>query len=177
MCSAVLHIISSAPVYNTLLADIQGAEKAGTISQPIQFQEAQKLPYLQACLKESIRIYSNVGVPLPRVVPAGGAEMCGYFLPEGTWVGMAPWAVGRRREVFGEDVEVYRPERWIEAGEEGRREMEKADVTFGAGYCSCLGKNLALLEIYKGIVEVCSLDFLYLFPFSILGALTFPRSC
>jgi cytochrome P450 len=89
------------------------------------------------------------------VVQAGGIDIEGFFIPEGTWIGMAPWALGRRKETFGEDVEIFRPERWLE-NEDRRREWKRSDVTFGSGSWVCLGKNLAMMEICKVVVEVCS---------------------
>jgi cytochrome P450 len=89
------------------------------------------------------------------VVPAGGIDIEGFFILEGTWIGMAPWALGRRKETFGEDVEIFRPERWLE-NEGHRREWERSDVTFGSGAWVCLGKNLAMMEICKVVVEVYS---------------------
>jgi cytochrome P450 len=66
---------------------------------------------------------------------------------------MAPWAASHSKEVFGEAVHVFRPERWLE-NEEKNKFWEKIDVTFGSGYCVCLGKNIALMETYKAVVEV-----------------------
>lgn len=73
-----------------------------------------------------------VGMLLERVVPSpgaevgnGGAEGKSVWLPEGTIVGVNPWVSSRRRDVFGEDVNVFRPERWLEVegpeGEKGER--------------------------------------------------------
>ena len=49
----------------------------------IAFSEAQKMPYLQAVLKETLRVHPAVGMPLPRAVPPGGVELEGYFFPAG----------------------------------------------------------------------------------------------
>ena len=67
--------------------------------------------------------------------------------------GMAPWALSRLEPIFGEDVNVFRPERWLES-EETNKSFEKVDVTYGSGYCVCLGKEIALMETYKSVVEV-----------------------
>jgi cytochrome P450 len=89
------------------------------------------------------------------VVPAGGIDIEGSFIPEGTWIGMAPWALGRRKETFGEDAEIFGPERWLE-DEDRMRGWERSDVTFGSGAWVCLDKNLAMMEICKVVIEVCS---------------------
>jgi cytochrome P450 len=47
------------------------------------FKETQAMPYLQAVLKEALRIHPGTGYPLFRVVPKGGAFLAGQFFPEG----------------------------------------------------------------------------------------------
>lgn len=42
-----------------------------------------RLPYLLAVLEEALRHYPPVPVSLSRVVPKGGATICGHYVPEG----------------------------------------------------------------------------------------------
>ena len=111
--------------------------------------EAQSLPYLDACIKEAFRLHPAAGLPLERVTPSEGADICGRHIPGGTIVGCSAWVIHRRPEVFGENPDVYRPERWTEAAHEQRKEMEGTMFHFGAGSRTCIGKNISLLEIYK----------------------------
>lgn len=53
------------------------------ISNPVSFQEAQNMPYLQAVLKEALRIHPATGFPMERVVPKGGATISERYFPEG----------------------------------------------------------------------------------------------
>jgi cytochrome P450 len=129
MRAVVLFIATNPPVYNKLISELLSAKTSGKVSRPVKYQEAQALPYLQAVVKESMRIHPAIGVPLPRVVPPGGAALGGFFLPEGTWVGMAPWAINHSKEVFGEDAHVFRPERWLE-NEEKHKYWENIDVEY-----------------------------------------------
>jgi cytochrome P450 len=76
-------------------------------------------------------------------------EILGEFIPGGTIVGCHPWVIHRRPEVFGADVDVFRPERWIEASPTKLKEMRGTMFQFGAGARTCIGKNVSLLEIYK----------------------------
>jgi hypothetical protein len=41
-----------------------------------------------------------------------------------------------------------------------RWEWERSDASFGDGYCTSLGKNFAMMEICKVVVEVCLRFFL-----------------
>jgi cytochrome P450 len=50
------------------------------------FRETQSLPYLQATIKESMRMNPGVGLPLWRVVPKGGLVVDGQFFPEKVWL-------------------------------------------------------------------------------------------
>ena len=93
MRAVILFIATNPPVYNKLISELLSAKISGKVSRPIKYQEAQALPYLQAVVKESMRIHPAVGVPVPPLVPLGGSALGGFFLLEGTWVGMAPWAI------------------------------------------------------------------------------------
>lgn len=46
-------------------------------------QSQEEMPYLQAVIKEGLRLHPATGLPLERIVPPGGATICGRFFPEG----------------------------------------------------------------------------------------------
>lgn len=127
----------------------------------VTFAEAQGLVYLDACVKEAFRVHPAAGLPLERIVPEEGAEIAGRFVKGGTIVGCSAWVIHRNKEVFGEDVDVYRPERWLvgegredkevdkEAEQRRIRAMDGCMIQFGMGARTCIGKNISLLEIYK----------------------------
>jgi cytochrome P450 len=143
-----------------LTAEIDAAAKSGLFSDGqtglVTFHEAQKLEYLDACIKEAFRLHPAAGLPLERIVPPQGAEIAGHFVKGGTLVGCSAWVIHRRPEIFGEDVDVYTPERWLaregfDKAEEERRikGMDGMMIQFGMGPRTCIGKNISLLEIYK----------------------------
>lgn len=122
----------------------------------VTFHEAQKLDYLDACVKEAFRLHPAPGLPMERITPPQGAEIAGHFVPGGTIVGCSAWVLHRNKQIFGEDVEVYRPERWLvdetkDTEKETARikEMTGTMLQFGMGSRTCIGKNISLLEIYK----------------------------
>jgi hypothetical protein len=41
------------------------------------------MPYLQAVIKEALRVHPATGLPLEQVVPEGGTPLCGRFFPQG----------------------------------------------------------------------------------------------
>lgn len=127
----------------------------------VTWHEAQKLEYLDACVKEAFRMHPAAGLPMERIVPPQGAEIAGHFIQGGTIVGCSGWVYHRNKDVFGEDVDVYRPERWLpdqskDAEKEAARikEMGSMMLQFGMGSRTCIGKNISLLEVYKLVPSV-----------------------
>ena len=153
LATVFYYLLRNPPCYHKLMDEIDAAIRNGDLedhqSGLVTWAESQKLPYLDACVKEAFRIHPAAGLPLERYVPAGGAEICGEHIAGGTIVGCNAWVIHRRPEVFGKDVDDYRPERWTEASKDARREMEATLFHFGAGARTCIGKNISLLEIYK----------------------------
>jgi cytochrome P450 len=82
--TAVIYFLMKHPACLQKLRDeIDAATQQGNLSSPVTFQEAQKLPYLQATIKEALRLHAAVGQILSRVVPEGGAQIAGRHFPQG----------------------------------------------------------------------------------------------
>ncbi|KAL8696706.1 MAG: hypothetical protein Q9201_007523 [Fulgogasparrea decipioides] len=153
LAAVFYYLLRNPNCHRILLGEIDDATQTGLIiDRPtglVSWTESQKLPYLDACIKEAFRLHPAVGLPLERVVPPDGADICGQHIAGGTIVGCSAWVIHRQPEIFGEDVDVYRPERWLEANKEKRKEMESTMFHFGMGARTCIGKNISLLEVYK----------------------------
>ncbi|KAJ9299754.1 hypothetical protein DTO271G3_2638 [Paecilomyces variotii] len=152
--SVFYYILKNPQVYRQLQEEID----ASKLSIPVSYKDARALPYLDAVVREAMRMHPGVGMPLERYVPESGLSANGHYIPKGVKVGMNPWVTSSNRDVFGPDAEVFRPDRWLQqvdetdANCEARRKwMNRSDLTFGAGSRVCIGKNLALLEIYKTV--------------------------
>jgi cytochrome P450 len=62
----------------------------------------------------------------------------------------------RSKTLFGEDTELFRPERFLEVDEATRIEMQRnIELSFGYGRWLCAGRHIAWLELYKIYFEVC----------------------
>ena len=101
----------------------------------VEWAALEKLPYLRAVIKESLRYVSGSPGRLPRVVPSTGAVFCGQPIPPGTIVTSGAYVHHRNPNVF-EDPDEFRPERWLQ-GNVG--EMEKNVVSFSRGSRMCAG--------------------------------------
>jgi len=151
---AALYLSTNAPVRAKLVAEIDDATAAGNLSKPARFEELRRLPYLAAVVQELVRIHPVMASPFWRSAPRGGVMIDGHFLPEGTHVGINEWVIARNTDLYGKDVECFRPERWLDCSLEKKRERDKMDLFFGHGDYMCLGKSFATLELYKVIVEL-----------------------
>lgn len=155
------YITTTPPVQARLLAEASAGIAAGTITRPlIKDAEARKLPYLQACVKEGLRMYPPVTGLLAKQTPKDGAYIDGKFAPPGTWIAWNSWGMQRDKEIYGVDAEIFRPERWLQkdgsAEERARveRMTETVGLVFGYGRFGCLGRGVATMELNKGIIEV-----------------------
>ncbi|KAE8150656.1 cytochrome P450 [Aspergillus avenaceus] len=152
--AAVFYYLLKNPSYLQRVRDeLDEALRNGTIenrpSGLVSWAESQKLPFLDACIKEAFRIFPAAGLPLERVTPPSGVNIAGQFIPGGTVVGCSPWVIHRDEAIFGPHVDAFDPDRWLRAPEEKLRTMNGMMLQFGAGARTCIGKNISLMEIYK----------------------------
>ncbi|KIW11270.1 hypothetical protein PV08_10570 [Exophiala spinifera] len=157
--SSILYNLLKYPnTMKKLRDEIKEFEEQGRCGNPdVSFKESQDMPYLQAVMKEALRIHAATGLPLWRVVPEGGVEVCGYYFPEGTHIGINTWCAHYNEDVFGPDAEHFRPERWLEAEKEGGdrlKSMEAYYMPFGLGSRTCIGRHISFLEMSKLIPQI-----------------------
>lgn len=152
----ILHIISAPMVYNHLKQEIKEALNDGRVThQPIRIEEAKRLPYLQAVIYEGLRMRAPAPGLYAKVVPTGGDTICGKFVPEGTAIGMNTSAMLADTTLFGEDANLFRPERFLELDDARRAEMQRdVELIFGTGRWLCAGKPVAFMELNKIFFEV-----------------------
>ncbi|KAN0116772.1 cytochrome P450 [Hyaloscypha variabilis] len=101
--------------------------------------------YLNAVVEEGLRIYPPAGAGhLSRIVPRGGVEIDGVWIPEGTRVSVHQWSVLRDPDNF-HDPSSFIPERWLKDSPYSDR--LETSLPFSYGPRGCLGRNLAYLEM------------------------------
>ncbi|KAK0648618.1 cytochrome P450 [Cercophora newfieldiana] len=142
----VYYMIRHPDAWTKARAEIDAAGVGNVGGRVVSFADAQKLQYLQACIKEALRIFAPASMGLPRVVGEGGLEIGGRTLPQGTIVSVNIWVVHYSKEIWGDDARVFRPERWLE---KDAARLEKWFVPWGFGYASCPRQNIAKIELSK----------------------------
>ncbi|KFA77850.1 hypothetical protein S40288_09765 [Stachybotrys chartarum IBT 40288] len=151
----LLHLLSNPPMYHKLQKEIDDGIAAGAISSPITNAEAREMPYLQAIIKEGLRIKPSASGTFFKAVPPGGDTIDGKFLPEGTQVGSSSFAIHHSKETYGDDAETFNPDRWLVSDRETLfRRNNTLDLIFHSGKWHCLGKPVALTEFNKMFVEL-----------------------
>ncbi|GAA5896422.1 hypothetical protein JCM6882_001009 [Rhodosporidiobolus microsporus] len=139
----------------------------------LESAELDALAYLDAVAREILRLEAPVTatirraghedhIPLSRPLPSArdpSKTISSLHVKEGQTIFIPILAVNKNKQVFGEDAEEFRPERWIESEEEGGRKIEGGVgvwahmLTFLTGPRSCIGYRFALLEL-KAILSV-----------------------
>jgi len=116
------------------------------------------LPYLDACVKEGLRLFGAGPSVLERVVPSGkNIEIQGYCIPEGTLIGAQAWSLHRKEDVYPNNGK-FMPERWLGKEHDYCRERMLKNLTpFGHGTRICAGQtmaNIVLKTVLEAIVRV-----------------------
>jgi cytochrome P450 len=115
-------------------------------SSQITSADIDRLPYLNAVLNETMRVFPPV--PLTLREAACDTTIQGSFVPRGTTVVICPWAINTSTHLWGPDAREFNPDRWLGQGKAntGGAESNYAITTFLHGPRSCIGKDFAKAE-------------------------------
>lgn len=124
-------------------------EEFGTYSNPkeITFEKMKSCQYLQWCLNECLRLYPAVPMnvrtaQVDTTLPVGGGKdgQSPIFVRKGQDIGYTVYLMHRRKDIWGPDAEIFKPERW-----ETRRPGWDY-LPFNGGPRICIGQQFALTE-------------------------------
>ncbi|KAK4148465.1 Pisatin demethylase [Chaetomidium leptoderma] len=153
---AMLSLLTCPPAYLALQREIDAAIETGQISSPATGAEVSRLPYVQAAVREALRLYPPSVSP-SKLSPPDGDTISGIFIPGGTQVGANVPGMLRSEAIFGADAQCFRPERWLEAQKDEaklRRMRSALDLVFGTGKFQCPGRAIVYMEVGKLFVEL-----------------------
>lgn len=143
LLSWIFYFLSRYPrVFNHLRTTVLA--EVGTEASSIEFTKLRSCQYLQHCINEALRM-TGILPMMEResledtVLPRGGGPDGSkpVFLPKGQRVMISIYAMQQRCDIWGDDPDVFRPERW---------ENRKAGfefIPFGGGPRKCVGRKRA----------------------------------
>ncbi|KAJ2556928.1 hypothetical protein EV175_001672 [Coemansia sp. RSA 1933] len=104
------------------------------------------LPYLEACILESLRLVPVPSVQIPRKIPAEGVTIKGHYIPGGTAVFINMWG-SHTSEKYWADPFKFDPMRFLDKDPKLNRQRRHSIFTFGYGNRICMGKHLAWVNL------------------------------
>lgn len=140
MTNVMLMLLKNPECMKKLRAEIDDVLDKDEVIAP--YEKLKYLPYLRACLDESLRIFPPTSHGLTRATPPEGCTIRGEFVPGSTTVSVSAFVAHRDPNVFPEP-ESYLPERWL--GDAGK-ELGPCFIAFSAGARGCIGRNISYLE-------------------------------
>lgn len=105
----------------------------------LEESDIENLQYLQAVIKETLRLHP----PVPFLIPRKGTEdikFMGYDIPKGTQVYINAWAIGRDPKCW-EDPSEFKPERFLDSRIDFKGQHFEL-IPFGSGRRICVGLPL-----------------------------------
>lgn len=140
LSGATYFLLAHPDVLARLQREVRTAFKS---ADDINIASVNRLPYMLAVLNESLRMYPPVTSNLVRMVPPGGAQIAGRFVPAGTYVEVQHWSINHSDANFTNPWE-FNPERFLNPGE---GDVLEALQAFSVGPRNCIGRNLAYAEM------------------------------
>lgn len=142
------HVLANPEVLQRLKRELANAvSKSGAIEEPLTHYEiVHSLPFLTAVINEGLRIANSVSGRLARSNPRTACTYKSYTLPPSTVISMSIKGNHSNESIFPEPT-LFKPDRWLVKDEELKR-LERYFSPFGRGSRSCIGKELAVMNLY-----------------------------
>lgn len=133
-----LHLMGANPdVQSKVQKEVD--EVLGKEDRPITYEDLGELRYLEACIKETLRLYPSV--PIIARLLTEDIVIKDKTLPQGMGIVIAPSMVHRDPR-YWPDPEVFKPERFLS----NELKHPYAYIPFSAGARNCIGQRFALME-------------------------------
>ncbi len=146
---ATFYIVDNPKIQETLRKEL--AEAFPDPQADMEWLQLEKLPYLKACVQESIRLTYGVMVRNPRI-PYQPMTYGKWTIPQGVAISMTAYDVSHDEAIFL-DSHTYSPDRWLgDARAPNGKSLEHYLVSFGKGSKSCLG----IKYVYKEPFGMCN---------------------
>uniref|UniRef100_A0A093W1C4 Cytochrome P450 n=1 Tax=Talaromyces marneffei PM1 TaxID=1077442 RepID=A0A093W1C4_TALMA len=117
-----------------------------------------RMDYLHHVINETLRVTPPVN-NMTRIavkdtaLPLGGGPdgLAPVFVPKGTVIASSFYSVHHRKDIYGDDAEIWRPERWEELK---LSTLAWKFIPFGGGVHVCPGQNLAMNRVAFTVARI-----------------------
>ncbi|KAI6124692.1 cytochrome P450 [Pisolithus croceorrhizus] len=168
----LLELARKPEIQSTLRSEIRQHESAIHARGDTRFtaSDLENMPYLNAVVKETLRYHCVVPqpyrmaaqdyvLPLSQPITTESGELTHEVLvPKGTRIIASVAAYNRNKDMWGEDADVYNPDRWLDGIAKDKKGaatgVYSSLLTFGSGTHACLGWRLAVIEVQAFLVEI-----------------------
>lgn len=172
-----MYLVAAHPlVEERIVAELSAHQLLGCTSgpfpRPLTWQDLGELTYLNAVVKESLRLLPPAPLGTTRLTKEE-TSIAGYTVPAGVGLMIMPYVCHHNRCLFGEDADKFIPERWLPKGDGvpggdlgtlcepgvlgGGATLSMSDVyTFSTGPRDCVGQTLAKLELQVVLTSLWS---------------------
>jgi cytochrome P450 len=113
------------------------------------------LPFIDNCIKESLRLCPSVAQLPARVLADEYHLSNGYILPKGSRVILSIYSMHHNKKYWGDDVEEFRPERFDDSANGGKKIDPYLWVPFSFGSRSCIGQQFSMIEQRVVLTMLC----------------------
>ncbi|GMR42785.1 hypothetical protein PMAYCL1PPCAC_12980, partial [Pristionchus mayeri] len=108
----------------------------------ISYEDLNQLKYVEATCKETLRLIPMGSISNSRTC-MNSTNVCGIDIEKGTWIEVDAYSFHIDKEIWGEDAEEFKPERWQDPS---FRIPQHAFAAFGGGPRICIGMRLGMME-------------------------------
>ncbi|KAF9528519.1 cytochrome P450 [Crepidotus variabilis] len=171
LCWVMLELAKNPEIQNKLRDEIRSIERSIQTRGGSHFtaNDLDNMPYLAAVIKESMRFHpalhqnyrqtaSNDVFPLSRPIRLTNGKLVNELpVPQGTKLIVSIAAYNRNTEVFGDDADVFNPDRWLRDSSNKKTPglgVYSNLLTFAGGIRACIGWRFAVYEVFALTVEI-----------------------
>lgn len=156
-CALLYWVLTTPGVLSKLQSELDAALPSPGVP---SYASVKDLPYLNNVIQETLRIHSTSSLGLPRLTPLPTPDnpspppitIQGHTFPPGTALSVPSYTIHHSRSIWGQDADIFRPERW---NPENLTERQKAAfIPFSYGPRACVGRNVAEMELCTIVATV-----------------------
>ena len=150
----MIQILQHSHIYHHMMEEIDDTIWRDLLSLMLQFDEVtEHCFYYIVCLHEINCLWSSATDILSCLVTESEIDLYGKFVSLGTEITCNPWMIHCEKKLYEDNINVFWSECWLDISD--TKLFLKYNFTFGYETRICLGKDIALIKLYKDPLQIC----------------------